>query len=301
MARDREQIARNCRFHQVKAWVRGPDPTRRSAGADCGDRASKPRTVGCLRCENQTTPTRCYSTRPGSHRKIDPLESDPLATQHTSSAPLTPAHSAAYPMAKPGYGKRSAQDQRPRNRDDFALLPTRERYVAGFVDHLPEGAARTVPGRRRGRRDPLGLPHVLVPHRPRQRVVERAPRHRAGHPGRSPRTGSLRPRHGPAATVGSGRGAAATCTGASPYGTDSRARRRTAAAHPGPRTGHRARTARPRPGHRSRDTPHRRSQPRAPDPRKPSPTDSAAPAVRHTPEPPRTRPTPPTSPTARHT
>ncbi|MFH9265980.1 MarR family transcriptional regulator [Streptomyces sp. NPDC017546] len=47
-------------------------------------------------------------------------------------------------MAKPGYGKRSAPDQRPRTRDDFALLPTRERYVAGFVDHLPEGAAMSV-------------------------------------------------------------------------------------------------------------------------------------------------------------
>ncbi len=47
-------------------------------------------------------------------------------------------------MAKPGYGKRSAPDQRPRTRGDFALLPTRERYVAGFVDHLPEGAAMSV-------------------------------------------------------------------------------------------------------------------------------------------------------------
>ncbi|MEW2072021.1 hypothetical protein, partial [Streptomyces sp. NPDC007346] len=47
-------------------------------------------------------------------------------------------------MAKPGYGKRSAPDQRPRTRDDFCLLPTRERYVAGFVDHLPEGAAMSV-------------------------------------------------------------------------------------------------------------------------------------------------------------
>ncbi|WIY77933.1 MarR family transcriptional regulator [Streptomyces anulatus] len=47
-------------------------------------------------------------------------------------------------MAKPGYGKRSAPDQRPHTRDDFALLPTRERYVAGFVDHLPEGAAMSV-------------------------------------------------------------------------------------------------------------------------------------------------------------
>nr|WSU74734.1 MarR family transcriptional regulator [Streptomyces anulatus] len=67
-----------------------------------------------------------------------------MATQHTSSALPTPARSAAYPMAKPGYGKRSAPDQRPRTRDDFALLPTRERYVAGFVDHLPEGAAMSV-------------------------------------------------------------------------------------------------------------------------------------------------------------
>ncbi|MFJ2025798.1 MarR family transcriptional regulator [Streptomyces sp. NPDC087897] len=47
-------------------------------------------------------------------------------------------------MAKPGYGKRSAPDQNPRTRDDFALLPTRERYVAGFIDHLPEGAAMSV-------------------------------------------------------------------------------------------------------------------------------------------------------------
>ncbi|MFI5743804.1 MarR family transcriptional regulator [Streptomyces anulatus] len=47
-------------------------------------------------------------------------------------------------MAKPGYGKRSAPDQRPFKREDFALLPTRERYVAGFVDHLPEGAAMSV-------------------------------------------------------------------------------------------------------------------------------------------------------------
>ncbi|MFF8500674.1 MarR family transcriptional regulator [Streptomyces anulatus] len=47
-------------------------------------------------------------------------------------------------MAKTGYGKRSAPDQQARTRDDFALLPTRERYVAGFVDHLPEGAAMSV-------------------------------------------------------------------------------------------------------------------------------------------------------------
>ncbi|MGW8981283.1 MarR family transcriptional regulator [Streptomyces parvus] len=47
-------------------------------------------------------------------------------------------------MAKPGYGKRSAVGQQPRTRDDFPLLPTRERYVAGFVDHLPDGASMSV-------------------------------------------------------------------------------------------------------------------------------------------------------------
>ncbi|WP_432022967.1 MarR family transcriptional regulator [Streptomyces parvus] len=47
-------------------------------------------------------------------------------------------------MAKPGYGKRSAPGQQPGARDDFALLPTRERYVAGFVDHLPDGAEMSV-------------------------------------------------------------------------------------------------------------------------------------------------------------
>ncbi|MFJ9187633.1 MarR family transcriptional regulator [Streptomyces anulatus] len=67
-----------------------------------------------------------------------------MATQHSSSALRVPAAPPAYPMAKPGYGKRSAPDQQARTRDDFALLPTRERYVAGFVDHLPEGAAMSV-------------------------------------------------------------------------------------------------------------------------------------------------------------
>ncbi|MEU3575653.1 MarR family transcriptional regulator [Streptomyces globisporus] len=67
-----------------------------------------------------------------------------MATQHLSSALPAPAVSPAYPMAKPGYGKRSAPGQQARTRDDFALLPTRERYVAGFVDHLPDGAAMSV-------------------------------------------------------------------------------------------------------------------------------------------------------------
>ncbi|MET8842244.1 MarR family transcriptional regulator [Streptomyces rubiginosohelvolus] len=67
-----------------------------------------------------------------------------MVTQHLSSAPHAPAASSTYPMAKPGYGKRTAPGQQARARDDFALLPTRERYVAGFVDHLPDGAAMSV-------------------------------------------------------------------------------------------------------------------------------------------------------------
>ncbi|MFE6917179.1 MarR family transcriptional regulator [Streptomyces rubiginosohelvolus] len=67
-----------------------------------------------------------------------------MATQHLSPALSAPAVPAAYPMAKPGYGKRSTPGQQARTRDDFSLLPTRERYVAGFVDHLPDGAAMSV-------------------------------------------------------------------------------------------------------------------------------------------------------------
>lgn len=51
-------------------------------------------------------------------------------------ANLTPA-----PMASPGFGKRSAPDQAPRGRDDFAHLPTREAYIAAHIDRLPDGAA----------------------------------------------------------------------------------------------------------------------------------------------------------------
>ncbi|MFD3788827.1 MarR family transcriptional regulator [Streptomyces cyaneofuscatus] len=47
-------------------------------------------------------------------------------------------------MAKPGYGKRSAPDQPERTPRDFGLLPVRERYVAAYVDRLPEGAAMSV-------------------------------------------------------------------------------------------------------------------------------------------------------------
>ncbi|MFZ3568615.1 hypothetical protein ACOKM5_16805 [Streptomyces sp. BH097] len=49
--------------------------------------------------------------------------------------------SAAHPMANPGYGKRGTPDQGPLRRDTFAHLPLRARYLAGFVDALPEHAA----------------------------------------------------------------------------------------------------------------------------------------------------------------
>ncbi|MEV4868333.1 hypothetical protein [Streptomyces syringium] len=44
-------------------------------------------------------------------------------------------------MASPGYGKRSAPDQAPRRRDDFAHLPGREACIASYIDRLPDGAA----------------------------------------------------------------------------------------------------------------------------------------------------------------
>ncbi|MFH8882000.1 MarR family transcriptional regulator [Streptomyces californicus] len=67
-----------------------------------------------------------------------------MATQHLSPVPPAPVISHAYPMAKAGYGKRNAPDQSPPTREDFALLPARERYVAGFIDRLPQGAAMSV-------------------------------------------------------------------------------------------------------------------------------------------------------------
>ncbi|MFD9292437.1 MarR family transcriptional regulator [Streptomyces sp. NPDC060030] len=69
-----------------------------------------------------------------------------MAIQHLSSAPSAPASSRPYPMANPGYGKRSAPDQHPRCAQDFMLLPLRERNIAGFIDQLPDGAAMDVKG-----------------------------------------------------------------------------------------------------------------------------------------------------------
>ncbi|QLE72748.1 hypothetical protein FGW37_15110 [Streptomyces rectiverticillatus] len=44
-------------------------------------------------------------------------------------------------MAASGYGKRTAPDQAPRSRDDFAHLPAREASIAAHIDRLPDGAA----------------------------------------------------------------------------------------------------------------------------------------------------------------
>ncbi|MFB4424159.1 MarR family transcriptional regulator [Streptomyces sp. QL37] len=67
-----------------------------------------------------------------------------MATEHLNSALRAPTASRPYPMAKPGYGKRTMPEQRPRSADDFVLLPTRERYIAGFIDQLPDGASMDV-------------------------------------------------------------------------------------------------------------------------------------------------------------
>ncbi|MEU9356989.1 MarR family transcriptional regulator [Streptomyces sp. NPDC048301] len=69
-----------------------------------------------------------------------------MATQHLSSASQAPACSRPYPMAHPGYGKRSAPGQQPRTAADFELLPVRERSIAAFIDRLPDGAAMDVKG-----------------------------------------------------------------------------------------------------------------------------------------------------------
>ncbi|MEU8921400.1 hypothetical protein AB0D10_10775 [Kitasatospora sp. NPDC048545] len=47
-------------------------------------------------------------------------------------------------MASPGYGKQSAPGQLAPAADDFANLPVREAYLAGLIDHLPDGAAMDV-------------------------------------------------------------------------------------------------------------------------------------------------------------
>lgn len=67
-----------------------------------------------------------------------------MAIENLSPAPRTAAASRPYAKAAPAYGKRTAPDQRPHSAHDFALLPERERYVAGYVDRLPDGSAMDV-------------------------------------------------------------------------------------------------------------------------------------------------------------
>ncbi|WP_405713415.1 MULTISPECIES: MarR family transcriptional regulator [unclassified Streptomyces] len=67
-----------------------------------------------------------------------------MAVSDLSSAPCASASSRAHPKAKPGYGKRSVPAQHPSREGDFALLPERERHIAGYVDALPEGAAMDI-------------------------------------------------------------------------------------------------------------------------------------------------------------
>ncbi|WP_299538718.1 MarR family transcriptional regulator [uncultured Streptomyces sp.] len=67
-----------------------------------------------------------------------------MANQHLNSALPAPAASRPYRKAHPGYGKQSIPGQGSSHRADFALLPERERYVAAYVDRLPEGAAMDI-------------------------------------------------------------------------------------------------------------------------------------------------------------
>ncbi|WP_405694429.1 MarR family transcriptional regulator [Streptomyces sp. NBC_01185] len=67
-----------------------------------------------------------------------------MAIQHPSSAPPAPAASRPYRKAHTGYGKQTVPAQGPAGGGAFALLPERERYVAGYVDRLPDGAAMDI-------------------------------------------------------------------------------------------------------------------------------------------------------------
>ncbi|MFD9234404.1 hypothetical protein ACFWB3_03875 [[Kitasatospora] papulosa] len=62
-----------------------------------------------------------------------------MAVDQLSAAPSTP-YEPTHPMANPGYGKRSAPDQRPRGAGDFSHLPPREAAVASYIDRLPDGS-----------------------------------------------------------------------------------------------------------------------------------------------------------------
>ena len=77
---------------------------------------------------------------PGSHLKIQTIrrKKNLVACENPSAALPSPA---AHPMAKPGYGKRSAPDQSPPRKGDFGHLPARAAYLASLLDLLCENAA----------------------------------------------------------------------------------------------------------------------------------------------------------------
>lgn len=62
--------------------------------------------------------------------------------QLSAASPLAPVSPPTldHPMASPGYGKRSAPDQRPRTGHDFTHLLPRDAAVAAYLDGLCDGA-----------------------------------------------------------------------------------------------------------------------------------------------------------------
>ncbi|MEK8143440.1 hypothetical protein NKH18_18945 [Streptomyces sp. M10(2022)] len=91
---------------------------------------------------NQTTPTRCWHTRPGltsrSKEAISWLPSR-LAPPFAPRTPLPPV-----PESPPRLRQALRAGPTPSSAADFALLPERERYIAGYVDRLPDGAAMDI-------------------------------------------------------------------------------------------------------------------------------------------------------------
>ncbi|MEU2021055.1 MarR family transcriptional regulator [Streptomyces sp. NPDC016469] len=65
-----------------------------------------------------------------------------MAAQHFS--PALPVSAEGPRAARTGYGKRSAPGQDSPRPADFAGLPERERYVAAYIDRLPDGAAMDI-------------------------------------------------------------------------------------------------------------------------------------------------------------
>lgn len=63
-----------------------------------------------------------------------------MASHDFSSITLPPGPE----LASPGYGKRCAPGELPREASDFAHLPVREAYLANMIDRFPEGAAMDV-------------------------------------------------------------------------------------------------------------------------------------------------------------